>query len=105
VARRRGGPGVDGKTIQLSLDDGATWNILVDCANADQVAFPFCAYRNDDRPGDVWDPITIDTAAFAGMVGRLRFTYVTGDACCDFERGWYIDNLAFAQSCNDPQFP
>ena len=39
------------------------------------------------------------------MTGMLRFTYDTSDACCGFERGWYIDNLNFAQYCNDPQFP
>lgn len=100
-----GGQGVDNKTIQLSVDDGVSWTVLVDCATADQALFPFCAFRNDDRAGDVWDPITIDTAAFAGQVGRLRFTYATGDSCCNFERGWYIDNLSFAQSCADPQFP
>lgn len=101
-----GGPMYDTKTIQISVDDGATWNVLVDCATADPVLFPFCVLRSDDRPGDVWDPISVDTAAYAGMVGRLRFTYTSVDSGGGgFERGWYIDNLSFAQSCNDPQFP
>jgi hypothetical protein len=95
----------DAKTIQLSVDDGASWDVLVDCATADQGLFPFCASFTSDRAGDDWNPITIDTAAYAGMVGRLRFTYSTIDSAGTFERGWYIDNLSFAQSCNDPQFP
>jgi hypothetical protein len=100
------GNNVDNKTIQISVDDGATWTNLLDCNTAgDQALYPFCILRSDDRPGDAWDAISIDTAAYAGMVGRLRFTYATLDGCCNFERGWYIDNLNFAQSCNDPQFP
>lgn len=95
----------DAKTIQLSVDGGASWNVLVDCATADQGLFPFCTNRSDDRAGDDWNPITIDTAAYAGMVGQLRFTYSTIDSAGTFERGWYIDNLSFAQSCADPQFP
>ncbi|MBC8071228.1 MAG: hypothetical protein IAG13_23085 [Deltaproteobacteria bacterium] len=100
------GNNVDTKTIQVSVDDGATWNVLVDCNNGgDQALYPFCVSRLDERPADAWDAISVDTGGFAGQIGRLRFTYSTGDDCCGSERGWYLDNLSFASYCLDPLFP
>ena len=94
----------DNKIIEVSVDDGMTWNGLVNC-NGNPQGQPFCNFVSDGRAGNAWDAITIPTGAFAGMVGRVRITYNTQDACCNFERGWFIDNLNFAQYCNDPQFP
>ncbi len=94
----------DIKQIEISVDGGVSWTMLADCTSPPD-PFPFCNYVVDGRAGDVWDPVAIDVSAFAGLVGQLRFTYNTQDACCDFERGWFIDNLSFAQYCTDPQFP
>jgi hypothetical protein len=94
----------DIKQIELSVDDGATWNMLADCTFPGD-PFPFCVPFAGERAGDAWDPIALDTSAFAGQTGRLRFTYDTQDACCSFERGWFIDDLSFAEYCLDPQFP
>lgn len=96
---------IDIKQIEITVDDGATWTMLVDCAANPTPPFPFCVNVPDGRAGDLWDAIALDTSAFAGQVGRLRFTYNTQDACCTFERGWFIDNLSFAEHCLDPQFP
>jgi hypothetical protein len=98
-----GGP-YDVKIIELSVDGGVSWNVLVDCAALVNVQ-PFCTYRDDTRLGDDWDEIVLDTSVFAGLLGQLRFTYNTGDSCCDFERGWYIDNLVFGSFCADSPFP
>jgi hypothetical protein len=98
------GSGVDNKIIEVSVDGGASWNVLVDCGAGIGGAPGFCTYRNDGRAGDDWDAVVIDTGAFAGQVGQLRFTYNTLDACCSFERGWFIDNLSFGQFCADPPF-
>lgn len=91
---------VDDKRIEVSVDGGETWTTLADCSGG-VGSFPFCE-RVEVRGADEWDAITIDTSAFAGMEAQLRFTYLTGDSCCDFEYGWYIDNLNFAQICPDP---
>jgi hypothetical protein len=99
-----GGGTYDTKIIELSVDGGVTWNVLVDCGTGFNVQ-AFCDFRDDTRAGTDWDEIVLDTAAFAGQVGQLRFTYNTGDSCCEFERGWYIDNLSFAQYCSDSPFP
>lgn len=99
-----GGGGIDNKIIELSVDGGVSWNVLVNCSGMPG-GQPFCMFRNDNRLGTDWDSIVIDTSAFVGQVGQLRFTYNTGDSCCDFERGWFIDNLAFAQYCSDSPFP
>ena len=47
----------------------------------------------------------LDTSAWEGMPGQLRFVYETGDSCCGFERGWFIDDLSFAAFCDDEPFP
>jgi hypothetical protein len=99
------GSGFDNKTIELSVDGGMTWTVLVDCPAGIGVPQPFCNFRDATRLGTDWDNIVLDTAAFVGQVGQLRFTYNTGDSCCSFERGWFIDNLSFAQYCQDSPFP
>ncbi len=98
------GSGFDNKTIELSVDGGATWNVLVDCSGGINTQ-PFCNFRDATRLGTDWDNIVLNTGAWVGMTGQLRFTYNTGDGCCDFERGWFIDNLSFAQYCQDAPFP
>ncbi|MCX4246126.1 hypothetical protein [Paraliomyxa miuraensis] len=99
------GSGVDNKIIELSVDGGATWNVLVNCGGGIGTPQPFCDFRSDGRLGNDWDSVTIPTGAFAGMPGQLRITYDTLDSCCEFERGWFIDNLNFAQRCQDSAFP
>lgn len=98
-----GGAEYDNKLVELSVDDGLTWVVLADCSVVD-APFPFCE-NVETRAGDDWDDVALDTSAYVGQVGRLRFTYDTIDGCCEGERGWFIDDLNFAQSCSDPQFP
>ncbi|MBI4705220.1 MAG: hypothetical protein HY744_29275, partial [Deltaproteobacteria bacterium] len=86
----------DTETIGLSLNGGQSWLMLVDCEQ-DINPQTFCQQRNQ-RGADDWDSIVLDTAAWQGQTGILRFTYNTGDDCCDFERGWFIDNGKF-RSC------
>ena len=75
----------------MSVDDGATWQSLVDCAESlDQ---PFCRKEFGPRNPLDWDEIEIDTGEFAEQTGRLRFEYDTSDECCGFEQGWFIDDL------------
>lgn len=93
----------DTKRIEISVDGGMSWDTIVDCsAGALQ---PFCMFVADGRAADDWDLVTLDTAMWMGQAGQLRFTYETGDSCCGFERGWYIDDLSFASFCNDDPFP
>lgn len=94
----------DTKRIELSVDDGATWNVLIDC-EVDMLAQPFCLFEPGTRDGADWDLISLDTAAFVDQTGILRFTYDTVDTCCGDERGWFIDNLNFARYCLDFPFP
>jgi hypothetical protein len=100
-----GGDFYDDKTIELSVDGGASWDLLVNCGSMPG-GQPFCLFEDDGRLGTDWDPISIDTSAWAGQTGRLRFSYDSNDSCCSFERGWFIDDLnAFSISCNDDPFP
>ncbi len=97
-----GGQGADTKTIELSVDEGATWIPIVDCGMPGTLsAFPFCISVNT-RDAEDWDDISINISDYADMVGQLRFSYDTADSCCGFERGWFIDDLNFAQMCDAP---
>ncbi|MBL4686154.1 MAG: hypothetical protein JKY37_16290, partial [Nannocystaceae bacterium] len=100
----QGGASLDLKRIDISLDEGATWIPLSDCAGGAPLnAFPYCQLV-DNRDPEAWDNIELDTSMWEGMVGQLRFSYDTVNACCGFERGWYIDELNFAQPCLSPNF-
>ena len=59
----------------------------------------YCEFLYIQRAGDDWDAITLDTTAFSGQTGLLRFTYDTLDACCSFEQGWFIDNIQTGMGC------
>ncbi|MCX4239455.1 hypothetical protein [Paraliomyxa miuraensis] len=92
----------DTKSIAISVDGGMSWTALVDCESGLNPQ-PFCDFRDDLRLIDDWDVIVLDTSPWFGMNGQLRFTYATGDSCCGFERGWYLD-FSYA-ICDDVAFP
>ena len=93
----------DTKRIDISVNGGMTWNNLVDCAVAPTQ--PFCNFVDEGRAANDWDLVVLDTSMWMGQPGQLRFSYDTGDSCCTFERGWYIDDLSFASYCDDEPFP
>lgn len=98
----QGGPSLDRKRIEITVNDGATWIPVADCSIAGVLSsFPFCTAVTT-RGAEDWDTISIDISDYAGMTGRVRFLYNTVSACCAFERGWYIDDLNFAQVCDAP---
>nr|MCH9683523.1 hypothetical protein [Deltaproteobacteria bacterium] len=92
-----GGGLSDNKTIRLSVDDGMTWDTIVDCAI--DPSWVFC------QPQMTQDPAVFNLAqipipaAFQGQTGIVEFGYDTGDECCNFEKGWYIDSLNIATEC------
>lgn len=89
----------DRKRISVSTDGGMNWTPIVDCNVSGMNGYPFCQSFSGPRTASQWDPITVDTTAFMGMPALLRFEYDTQDACCSFERGWFIDNLNVAMVC------
>ena len=89
-----GGLSYDTKRILVSIDGGASWNPLVDCALGPNASLPFCTPVLAARAEDDWDDIEIDAAAFSGVPGQLRFEYDTIDSCCSTEQGWFIDDLS-----------
>lgn len=98
----QGGASLDLKRIDITIDAGKNWIPLADCSAAPPLnSFPFCLLVNDRDP-EAWDDIELDTSMWEGMEGQLRFSYDTVNDCCDFERGWYIDDLNFSQFCAAP---
>ncbi|MEM7153124.1 MAG: DUF4215 domain-containing protein [Myxococcota bacterium] len=83
----------DHKRILVSVDVGATWEPLVDCQLGPNEQLPFCLEWLASREADDWDDVEIDTSAYAGMMGRLRFEYDTVDSCCTVEQGWFLDDF------------
>ena len=93
------GSNYDRKIVEISLD-GVSFTLVDGCPEQGQPSpLPFCAYVFD-RAVDAWDVISLPVPAkFVGQPGYVRFSYNTTDACCDFERGWYVDALNFAADC------
>ena len=88
------GTAVDQKRIRISVDDGLNWETLVDCADETLASdMPFCQVEDGPRDESDWDYIELDLSAFAGAQGRLRFEYDTSDSCCEYEQGWFIDDI------------
>ena len=90
-----GGPTYDSKRISVSTDGGASWTIFVDCSDGALDDQPFCVYQPGPRAEGAFDDVVISLGTFAGQSGQLRFEYASGDTCCTFEQGWYIDDANF----------
>jgi hypothetical protein len=86
-----GSEGLDSKVIEIDPGTG-TFETLVDCATGvgSQV---FCQADMGPRASDEWDEIILDTSAYDGMTGMIRFSYFSGDSGEGFEQGWFIDDL------------
>jgi cysteine-rich repeat protein len=82
---------VDTKRIKVSVNGGQTFLTLADCDQ--QNTHPFCVFTTD-KPGDQWTTVSIPTG-LGGQKGIVRIEYDTLDACCNFERGWFIRNANF----------
>lgn len=94
-----GGAGnYDNKIIELSVDGGVSWNVLADCSGGSP--YPFCV-GTIARSVDAWDLVSIDTSTWQGMTGQLRLSYDSQDACCETERGWFINDLNVLSACID----
>lgn len=90
-----GSASYDTKRILVSTDGGASWSALVDCNVGPNAGLPFCVYQGGPRAANAWDEVQFDTGVFGGETGRLRIEYDTGDSCCSFEQGWFIDDATF----------
>ncbi|MCX4245423.1 hypothetical protein [Paraliomyxa miuraensis] len=93
----QGGGAADNKTVRVSVDGGATWDTLADCAVDPGV--PFCSFSMDQDIGAFYLVQLPVPPALQGQMGIVEFGYDTVDACCEFERGWYIDSLNVATEC------
>lgn len=91
----------DNKRIRVSLDGGATWTTVANCASSGPVSsFAFCnawATPAVNRELDVWDDISIPLGNLAGQVGIVELYYSTADGGSGWERGWMLDDLNFAR--------
>jgi hypothetical protein len=78
----------------VSIDNGMTWTVLVDCDG--NMVQPFCqpSPSNTNRPLANWDNVSIPLPAnLVGQLGIVEFNYNTVDAGEGWERGWYIDDV------------
>lgn len=95
------GSAFDLKAVQLSLD-GTSFTTIAICPQGQPGAYPFCQPSNQfsPRPPDAWDVVILPVPeAFQQQIGFVRFVLDTKDSCCNWERGWYLDALNFAQDC------
>ncbi|MBK8943365.1 MAG: hypothetical protein IPM79_38625 [Polyangiaceae bacterium] len=88
----------DLKGVQVSTD-GQSFVTIAICPQNQMTPYAFCTPRTDREPDD-WDLVVLDLPAeFQNVVGYVRFIHDSTDSCCQFERGWYVDALNFAQDC------
>ncbi len=85
----------DKKQILGSVDDGMTWEVIVDCDG--NMTLPFCQpwpTPGTNRAADAWDAVSVPVpSSLAGQTGRIRFVYDTVDAGGGWERGWFVDDV------------
>ena len=88
------GGGFDRKTLEVSTDDGLTWDPI---------------YKNNEfesLPLRSWETVEISVDPGIGVANTLfRFRYDTIDGCCgepdSDEIGWYLDDIEF-EALKDP---
>lgn len=99
-----GGVSYDNKRVRVSIDGGDTWVTLHDCQPDGKIVpldvdQSLCEEVNL-RDADDWDEVSFEVPKdMVGAAGVVEFGYETGDSCCDFERGWFIDLTNFATEC------
>lgn len=81
----------DEESVWISYDNGTSWSILVDPANA--------AWSNLGATQTIAANIPADSATTQTVI---RFIYDTKDGCCGPTDmvGWYVDNITFFGPCN-----
>ena len=72
----------DTARVQISADDGASWNDVFLSAVS--------------TPSDVLEGVDIDIGAYAGQLIRLRFSFDTIDSLYNNFEGWVIDDISIA---------
>lgn len=99
-----GGTSYDNKRIRVSTDGGDSWVSLHDC-QPDGKIVPLDVDQSlctavSLREAEDWDDVSLVVPKdMVGLAGVVEFGYETGDGCCDFERGWFIDTTNFATEC------
>ncbi len=99
-----GGASYDNKRVRISTDGGESWVTLHDC-QPDGKIVPLDVDQSlctavSLRDADDWDDVSFTVPKdMVGLAGVVEFGYETGDGCCDFERGWFIDTTNFATEC------
>lgn len=99
-----GGESYDNKRVRVSTDGGDSWVTLHDC-QPDGKLVPLdvdqsLCTRLSQRDADDWDDVSFEVPGdMVGLVGVVEFGYETGDSCCNFERGWFVDLTNFATEC------
>ncbi|MEM9455532.1 MAG: hypothetical protein AAGF11_15230 [Myxococcota bacterium] len=89
----------DSKSVRVSVDNGATWEVLVDCDREQDQGLAMCTQIRE-RAADDWEMVTLPIpSALRERIGIVEFGYDSNADCCDYERGWFIDALNVATEC------
>lgn len=87
----------DGGQVQISVDNGATWNMITPDGGYPVSAVAALGYQ----PGysgevTVWTPATFSLGAYNGQNVKIRWYYAS-DTSINFE-GWFIDDVSFVNA-------
>ena len=87
--------GYDYATVEVSSDDGETWDILPTILGSDEDPYgnnPGWGYTGYSHPQSGWVSDTVDLSAYGGKRIGVRFAYWTDSA--HTEAGWLLDDIA-----------
>ena len=91
----------DGGLVEVSRDGGATWTQIVPLGGYPYVLENTCgndlahllAYCHDGGDGAAFIPAVFDLTPFVGGPVRIRFHAGWDCGNCNFNEGWYIDDV------------
>lgn len=78
-------PEYDILTLQVSVDDEATWTLLKDYSDASNTFTTV--------PGLGWRTTSVSLDPYTGSIVHLRWSFVAADDVFNDYRGWLIDNI------------
>lgn len=95
--RSAGGTYWDGGQVQISLDNGNTWNMITPI-NGYPTESVAALGNQPGYSGEIlsWQPANFSLSAYAGQVARIRWYYAS-DGGVNYE-GWFLDDISFVNT-------
>jgi len=90
----------DGGQVQISVNNGATWNMITPVGGYPVSAVAALNYQ-PGYSGEVitWQTATFSLSAYSGQSAKIRWYYAS-DTSVNFE-GWFVDDVSFENAAGN----